>query len=333
MASGILKVRNLRNKSEKKCAMFYLELKDTVKGSVSMKHGILKRVIALCITGGVMALALAACGDSENKDEGEGTVQDATQEDEDGTVGVTENEETVIADSSGNDVRVAHVSSSGSSGNGFAIPVFKPGEEPDPGEELQPGEEPKPGADPKPGTGTPIPQSNAGTQQPQSSAGAQQPQQPQPNSGTQTAHTHNFQGGNCSTPAVCSCGATGSYGGHNWVTQKIHHDAKGHYENKVVGTEQVSLGQQEVIIYKCGGGGGMVKDDNGNLMPAGCGFSTRNKSEMDSHKESTGHKGTVSSTIYEEVYETRDITENVWVVDSAAWDENITTCSTCGAKQ
>ena len=306
-----------------------------------MKHGILKRVIALCIAGCVMALTLAACGDSEENNEGTGSVQDMSQdaarEDEDGTIEAAENGENVTADSSGNDVRVAHASSSGNGGNGFAIPVFKPGEEPDPGQELQPGEEPQSGADTKPGTGTPKPQPNSGTQpgagpqQPQPSAGAQQPQL---NSGTQTAHTHNFQGGNCSTLAVCSCGATGNYGSHNWTTKTIHHDATGHFENKVVGTEQVSLGQQEVIIYKCGGGGsGMVQDENGNWMPAGCGFSTRNKSEMDSHKESTGHKGTVSSTIYEEVFETRDITENVWVVDSAAWDENVTTCSICGAKQ
>ena len=345
-----------------------------------MKHRILKRVIALCIAGGVMAFSLAACGDSEENNEGTGTVQDVSQdtarEDEDGTVGVNENGDAVNADSSGNDVRVAHASSSGNSGNGFAIPVFKPGEEPDFGQELQPGEEPQPGAGSKPGTGTQNPPSNAGTgtqtgegpQQPQSSAGAQQPQQPQPNSGTQqpqqpqpnsgtqrpqqsqptkpssgtqtsggtqsgtgaqTAHTHNFQGGNCSTPATCSCGATGSYGSHNWVTKTIHHDATGHYESVVVRTEEGIIGYKPKnrTVYKCNDCDFFVDITYENDVTTAA--------KKEGHKNSTGHSGFKFVRIDggEPIYGTIDITEDVWVQDTAAWDEKVTTCSICGAKQ
>ena len=83
-----------------------------------MKHEILKRAIALCMVG-AMSFALIACGDSEDRDEGQEIIQDITQESEEEPMEATENEEVANAvNSSENIVSVAHVSSSGSNGNG-----------------------------------------------------------------------------------------------------------------------------------------------------------------------------------------------------------------------
>lgn len=317
-----------------------------------MKHGILKRVIALCMVG-VMAFALVACGDSENKDEGEEVSQEIVQGSEDETMEVAKNEEAAdTVNPSNNDVSVVHASSSGNSGNGFASPVFKPGEESNPGEEPRPGEGSQPGEESKPSAGTQSstepqqpkpstepqqPKPGAEPQQPQPSTGTQQPQQPQPganpqqpSTGTQTVHTHNFQGGNCSTPAICSCGATGNYGSHNWVTKTIHHDATGHYEKKVTGKEQVLVGIIPAEYkYKCLCGAtfdsstdlwihvATVDDGSGSLFV----------------KDGHDNLGKVEVKEAEFIYEEQDKVENVWVEDTAAWDENITTCSICGTKQ
>ena len=287
-----------------------------------MKHGILNRVAALCMAG-VMIFALVACGDSEDKDKGEEVSQEIIQSSEDETVEVAQNEETDdTVDSFNNEILVAHVSSSGDGGNGSAIPIVKPGEEPGPGEEPQTGDEQKPGAgtqpnaEPKPGAGTqPNAEPKPGTepQQPpqsqQTQSGEeppqpQQPQQPEPNTENQTAHVH------------------------NWVTETLHHEGTGHYENKVTGQEQVVVGytpkHEETYCNDCGALVGTDIDKSSPLWFLRTGHNCAGTNNLSLRSVITGG---------DPIYETRDKWENVWVVDTVAWDETVTTCSTCGAKQ
>ena len=296
-----------------------------------------------------MVFSLAACGDSADKDEE--ITQETAQESEEETIGlVISDEDADDADLAGNDAAAIYISAS-SNGNGSTAPVFKPGAEPQPGQELKPGEEPEPDA------GTQKPQSNTGTQ---SSAGSQQSQQPQPNSGTQpsqqaqqsqpsqqaqqsqpsqpgagtqtsggtqsgtgtqTVHTHNFKGGDCSTPATCSCGATGDYGSHNWVTNSIHHDATGHYESRTT-TELVPVFTAKEGWYEC------THHDCGLVFSGPNAYNDQNN-----HWIRTRHNIEYRGGGFETVYEEQTVTKDVWVEDTAAWDEKVTKCSICGARQ
>lgn len=107
---------------------------------------------------------------------------------------------------------------------------------------------------------------------------------------------------------------------HTWVTNTIHHEEQGHYESKVVGSEQVLVGYtKEFAYYYC--------------TTPGCSFTTLSYDEMDNHEWETEHGGTGTKVENIPMYETRDVVEDQWVVDTPAWDEVITTCSGCGATQ
>lgn len=308
-----------------------------------MKQRIMKRVVVWCMVG-VMSFVFVACGDSEKNNRGKNNIENQEE-----TMEVVKNEETTDIDEPSNDnVSVVHTGLRDNGGNGSTMALFKPGDEPkdvdEPtlGEEPQASREPKSSTEQKPNKEPQQPKPNAESQQPQPSAEPQQSkpsaesQQPKPNTETKPTHTHSFQGGNCSTPSTCSCGATGDYGSHAWTTQTIHHDATGHNESRVTGTENVYVGRQRVSVYYCGQGNGHIyTDDQGQLHVegGGCSFSTRDYNEFENHQNSTSHKSKIEQWVYEDVYETRDIVEDVWVVDSQAWDENITTCSICGSRQ
>lgn len=269
-----------------------------------MKHGSIKKAIAIYLAGGLMAFTLAACGDSENKDNRKGTVQNVTQESGDGTIEAAKNGEAAnTTDPSNKVVSVGHAGFVDSKGNGTTTAAYKPGEGP------KPGEDPVPGAEQK------QPQPS----EPKPAATSQSTKETQP------VHTHSFQGGNCSTPATCSCGATGDYGGHNWATQTVHHDATGHYESRVTGTEQVVVDTIPAVYRdRC------ICGDFLDERPAAHGKIWVNGSDI----WDEGHgvtKFMVKDVEY--IYESRDKVEDVWVVDSPAWDENTTTCSICGARQ
>ena len=108
-------------------------------------------------------------------------------------------------------------------------------------------------------------------------------------------HTHVFVGGTCTTPATCSCGATGNYGLHNWnrTSEQIFHPA---------GTHNVVTNQ---IVYAahCG-----ECDFFGSVL------------DVDAHLDSSGHMAYYGPYI---VYEFGDWTETV-VYD---------VCTTCGARK
>lgn len=121
-----------------------------------------------------------------------------------------------------------------------------------------------------------------------------QPTNPQPTEPAQPAHTHNFIGGDCSNPSTCSCGATGSYGSHNWTTRTW--------------TEEI-VHEGDLIGY----------DDGAHCKE--CGFSG-SVDEVDAHIDATGHIGYSNhhTPIYSDPW-----TETV--------NHSETTCSICGARQ
>lgn len=105
---------------------------------------------------------------------------------------------------------------------------------------------------------------------------------------------------------------------HSWVpvTETVHHDATGHYEDVLVkeaGYEEVTKEKTTVICNTCG------QDVTGYV---------------EGHLTQTGHEGTTTNTEfvteqipYDAVYESK------WVEDTAAYDETVITgykCS-CGA--
>lgn len=124
-----------------------------------------------------------------------------------------------------------------------------------------------------------------------------QPTNPQPTEPAQPAHTHNFTGGDCSNPSTCSCGATGSYGSHNWTTRTW--------------TEEIVHEGETVTTYQPGARCGE------------CGF-TGTVLEVDAHQDTTGCMGYTGYEI--------PITTT-----TAPWTETVThsetTCSICGARQ
>ena len=138
---------------------------------------------------------------------------------------------------------------------------------------------------------------------------------------TQTpTHTHSYIGGDCKTKSTCSiCGQVGDYGDHSWTTttSTIHHDEVGHYEQRVIGQEQVVVGYTKEVTYYC----------------SECSFTTSSYDELDNHGWETDHWANAAKIEDVPMYETRDVVSNEWIVDSQAWDETIstTTCSICGA--
>lgn len=145
------------------------------------------------------------------------------------------------------------------------------------------------------------------------------PEQPKQTEPTPAPHTHSYsssitQNASCNANGVktftCSCGdsytETIPMTDHNWVaqTETIHHEATGHYEDRVTGYDE-----KKVII--CGCGKRFYDNDS---------FKYHDENEC-------GSNCTVTT-------ERTPITESVWIEDSQAWDETITTghtCSSCGA--
>ena len=114
-------------------------------------------------------------------------------------------------------------------------------------------------------------------------------------------HTHNFKGGDCSTPSICDCGEIGSYGDHNWAYRHI--DEVGHYE---------SSGTHMVRFNKCHCGFIVTSDDP-------------NATEVwEEHYFNCGGRC---------IFGTMEVPngEDQYVIDTPAHDE--TYCSTCGAIQ
>lgn len=117
-----------------------------------------------------------------------------------------------------------------------------------------------------------------------------------------SAHSHNFVGGDCSHPSTCSCGATGSYGSHNWNTrtwteQIVHPGAevcKGEYDEGIH-CKECYYGYSDGASYQ----------------------------DVIVHIDATGHIGWSNHAI-------------PIMVTEAPWTETVTrsetTCTICGAK-
>ena len=114
---------------------------------------------------------------------------------------------------------------------------------------------------------------------------------------------------------------------HNWVeiTNVIHHEEQGHYENVLVSEAWT----EEVPIY----------EEQARSICNGCGADiTGNTTEHNRNHVLNGEKGGYHVEYIEVQVGTNKINhdavyENKWVVDKAAWDETVTTgykCSSCG---
>lgn len=125
----------------------------------------------------------------------------------------------------------------------------------------------------------------------------------------QPSHTHSYTSSVTKNPTctengvktfVCSCGSSYTEAipanGHSWstTTETISHPSTGHYE---------TVTKKEIWC--------------------GCGFTCTSQAELNAHQE------TCDSTCG-----VREWSENVWKIDSEAWDETITVtrCVVCGAQ-
>ena len=262
----------------------------------------MKKILSFCLVG-VMLFSLASCGSNgnQNVDESNG-VEDTTTSIESEPI----QEETPSP-----------------------TPSDREPSEPIQSEEPTSSEDPIPSEEPGPSE-TPPTSSETPTQEPTSTPTPTPTQEstPPPTSTPTQVHTHSFSGGNCQTKSTCStCGEVGDYGDHTWTTKEVYHEGLGHYETQEV-TEQVIVGYEDTVyVHKCGDGsqyGG----------PYGCGFTTTDPDEMRDHHLYTGHGGSVIvKTGGGPIYETRTTTQEVWVEDTPAWTEYVTTCIICGARQ
>ena len=121
---------------------------------------------------------------------------------------------------------------------------------------------------------------------------------------------------------------------HNWVTEKIYHEEKGHYETETVQTGTKTVVDEEAWdepIYEA------------RLVCNVCGYVSDNTDDMIDHMAfehdadgswyndpvEVGSKHHDAVTHEEPVYEEREH----WVVDQDAWTETRTYCSGCGAEK
>ena len=141
------------------------------------------------------------------------------------------------------------------------------------------------------------------------------PEPTKPTEPTPAPHSHSYsssitQNASCNANGVktftCSCGDSYTESipmtDHNWVaqTETIHHEASGHYEDRVTGYDRVKYA-------KCH-----------------CGFKAYDNATIKAHDAKCGMNITTG-------FEETPITESVWVEDSQAWDETKTTGYTCGS--
>lgn len=181
-----------------------------------MRQKIIKRILALSMVG-AMAFALVACATTSSQDE-PNTIDEPSKSQPTPTPTPTPSEEPTPGQEP--------ISSEPT-----------PTQEPTP----TPSEEPKPSQEPTSSEPTP-------TQEPTTTQAPTPSQEPTPTTTptpttppTSTPiHTHNFKGGDCSTPSICDCGESGNYGDHNWSIRHI--DEIGHYE---------SSGTHRVMFKKC----------------------------------------------------------------------------------
>lgn len=121
---------------------------------------------------------------------------------------------------------------------------------------------------------------------------------------------------------------------HNWVTEEIYHEEKGHYETETVQTGTRTVVDEEAWdepVYEA------------RLVCNVCGYVSDNTEEMSDHMAfehdfdgswyndpvQVGTKHHDAVTHEEPIYEEREH----WVVDQEAWTETRTYCSECGAEK
>lgn len=143
---------------------------------------------------------------------------------------------------------------------------------------------------------------------------------------TTPPHTHNYTASvttqpTCSTAGTrtysCSCGDSYSEsipatGNHNWV----HHDATGHYEEKIITPEHTETIYEGHAI--CNGCGNDFGAGEAGLEAIGIHIATTDCWNPGSYHTESIAVGTETIPA---------VTESIWVEDSAAYDS----CSVCGA--
>ena len=121
---------------------------------------------------------------------------------------------------------------------------------------------------------------------------------------------------------------------HNWVTEEIYHEEKGHYE-----TETVQTGTRTVVDEEAWD---EPQYDDARICNV-CGYTCYDDEEISDHmafehdadgswyvtERQVGSKHHDAVTHEEPVYEEREY----WVVDQDAWTETRTYCSGCGAEK
>lgn len=176
---------------------------------------------------------------------------------------------------------------------------------------------------PKPSSGS---TSETTTSKPQTPAATPNPTpetKPEP---TTPQHTHNYTASvtaqpTCSTAGTrtysCACGDSYSEsvpatGNHNWV----HHDATGHYEEKIITPERTETIYEGHAI--CNGCGNDFGAGEAGLEAIGIHIATTDCWNPGSYHTESIAVGTETIPA---------VTESIWVEDSAAYDS----CSVCGA--
>ncbi len=136
------------------------------------------------------------------------------------------------------------------------------------------------------------------------------------NSGN-SGNTGSGSGGASGNTAGTGSGGSTQTHTHNWVAQTttVHHEATGHYETQVVQAAYDEPIYESRVVCGCGATF-MSAEAWGQHSIDGCmyGYSVQPVQVGTNHHDA--------------------VTQQVWVQDSAAWDETITTgyrCSSCGA--
>ena len=176
--------------------------------------------------------------------------------------------------------------------------------------------------------------SSSSNSKPSTNSGSSSNSKPSTNSGS-SSNSKPSTGGSSSNSKPSTGGSSNSGGTskpeahtHNWVaiTQQIHHDEEGHWEEYVVTpawTEEVPIYEEQAREI-CNGCGADITADP----------TTHNKNHM-----LNGEPGGWT-TEYKKVQvgtnkvEHPAVTDKKWIVDKAAWTETVTTgykCSGCGA--
>ena len=138
---------------------------------------------------------------------------------------------------------------------------------------------------------------------------------------------------------------------HNWVPVKktVHHEAEGHYDKKQTGTQKVQTGtkhhdavtHEEAIyteepIYEshnfcnaCGKDLGTGSEALDHTIEEDCGWHA-SRVQVGTRTVQCGTKTVTDQEAYDEpIYEDQPVYEDVWIVDKAAWDEEVVTGYKC----